>query len=215
MGRALADRADEAIQAGRSLTDDRIGVASTRLRTPQRRPTMEQVELARWYLEERPPDLDELDFTRRLYGHDYTFNDGKQLGNERHAQELLNMWQWQRGKSDDELVEEIEIQVITLGDVAIVAFPVELFSDFGRRVKAGSPFPDTFIATLANGWHGYAPTLEAFDRGGYEPRFAYPSRLAPEAGDRMTDAALELLRRLAASGHGSRSGTAVPTPDSS
>jgi hypothetical protein len=64
-------------------------------------------------------------------------------------------------------------------------------------VKTGSPFPDTLIATLANGWHGYAPTLEAFTRGGYEPRFAYPSRLAPEAGDRMTDAALELLRHLA------------------
>jgi neutral ceramidase len=214
MGRSLADRADEAIQAGHPLAVDRIGVASTRLRIPQRRPTMEQGELARWYLEERPADLDELDFTRRLYGHDYTFHDGKQLGNERHAQELLNMWQWQHGKSDDELVEEIEIQVITLGDVAIVAFPVELFSDFGRRVKAGSPFPDTFIATLANGWHGYAPTLEAFDRGGYEPRFAYPSRLAPEAGDRMTDTALDLLRRLAAAGHGSRSGTAVPPPDS-
>ena len=130
-----------------------------------------------------------------------------------HAQELLNMWQWQRGKSEAELVEEIEIQVITLGDVAIVAFPVELFSDFGRRVKAESPFPDTFIATLANGWHGYAPTLEAFARGGYEPRFAYPSRLAPEAGERMTEAALELLRRLAASGQGFPLGTAA-APDS-
>ena len=124
------------------------------------------------------------------------------------------MWQWQRGKSDGELAEEIEIQVITLGDLAIVAFPVELFSDFGRRVKAGSPFSNTFIATLANGWHGYAPTLEAFSRGGYEPRFAYPSRLAAEAGDRMTDAALELLQRLAVSGHGSRPGTAS-APDSS
>ena len=204
MGRALADKADEAIQAGRRLAVDRIGVASTRLRIPQRRPTMEQVELARWYLEERPADLDELDFTRRLYGHDYTFNDGKQLGNERHAQEMLSMWEWQRGKSDDELIEEIEIQVIALGDLAIVAFPVELFSDFGRRVKTDSPFPTTFIATLANGWHGYAPTLEAFPRGGYEPRFAYPSRLAPEAGDRMTDAALELLQRLASLGHGSQ-----------
>jgi hypothetical protein len=159
---------------------------------------MEQVELARWYLEERPADLDELDFTRRLYGHDYTFNDGKQLGNERHAQEMLRMWEWQRGKSEDALREEVEIQVIALGDVAIVGFPVELFTEFGRRVKAGSPFPTTFIATLANGWHGYAPTLEAFTRGGYEPRFAYPSRLAPEAGDLMTDAALGLLQRLSA-----------------
>jgi neutral ceramidase len=214
MGRALANRADEAIRAGCQLAVDRIDVASTRLSIPQRRPTTEQVELARWYLEERPADLDELEFTRRIYGHDYTFNDGKQLGNERHAQELLNMWQWQRGKPEAELVEEIEIQVITLGDVAIVAFPVELFSAFGRRVKTESPFQDTFIATLANGWHGYAPTLEAFARGGYEPRFAYPSRLAPEAGDRMTDAALKLLRRLASPGHGSRSGTVVASASS-
>jgi hypothetical protein len=214
MGQALADKADEAIQAGRPLADDRIGVASTRLGIPQRRPTMEQVALARWYLEERPADLDELDFTRRIYGHDYTFNDGKQLGNERHAQELLNMWRWQRGKSDDELTEEIEIQVIALGDVAIVGFPVELFTDFGRRVKAGSSFPATLIATLTNGWHGYAPTLEAFARGGYEPRFAYPSRLAPEAGDRMCDAALDLLRNLSSAGHGSHRRTKAPAPDS-
>jgi len=210
MGRALADSADEAIEAERRVTGDGLGVASTRLRIPQRRPTTEQVELARWFLEERPADLDELDFTRRIYGRDYTFNDGTQLGNERHAQELLNMWQWQQGKSDNELVEEIEIQVIALGDVAIVAFPVELFSDFGRRVKAGSPFPDTFIATLANGWHGYAPTLEAFTRGGYEPRFAYPSRLEPKAGDRMTDAALTLLQRFSVAGHGSPQRMAPP-----
>jgi hypothetical protein len=137
------------------------------------------------------------------------------LGNERHAQELLNMWQWQRGKSEDELVEEIEIQVITIGDVAIAGFPVELFSDLGRRVKTGSPFPDTFIATLANGWHGYAPTLEAFTRGGYEPRFAYPSRLALEAGERMTDAALELLQRLSPAGHGSHHRPAAPASNSS
>lgn len=196
MGQALAAKADEAIQTGRGLAFNRVGVASTRLRIAQRRPTMEQVELARWYLEERPDDLDELAFTRRLYGHDYTFNDGKQLGNERHAEEMLHMWERQRGKSEDELREEVEIQVIALGDVAIVGFPVELFSELGRRLKAGSPFSASFIATLANGWHGYAPTLEAFERGGYEPRFAYPSRLVPEAGDLMTDAALELLKRL-------------------
>ena len=124
------------------------------------------------------------------------------------------MWQWQRGKSDEELVEEIEIQVIALGDVAIVGFPVELFSNFGRRVKTESPFAVTIVATLANGWHGYAPTLEAFARGGYEPRFAYPSRLAPEAGVRMADAALELLQRLSSVGHGSQRRTMAPAPDS-
>jgi hypothetical protein len=196
MGTALADAADEAIGQARPVAGDRIAVDTTHLRIPQRRATPDLVELARWYLEERPADLDELEFTRRFYGHDYTFNDGVQLGNERHAEEMLRMWDWQQGKSDEELTETVEMQAMAIGDVAIVGFPVELFTAFGRRVKAGSPFADTIVATLANGWHGYAPTLEAFARGGYEPRFAYPSRLVPEAGDRMTDAALELLGRL-------------------
>src|SRR4051794_28265617 len=78
---------------------DARGVASRLPRTPQRGPTGEGGGGARWYRGERRGDWDELDFPRRIYGHDYTFNDGKQLGNERHAQELLNMWQWQRGKS--------------------------------------------------------------------------------------------------------------------
>ena len=214
MGRALAAKADEAIRHGRPLAVDRIDVTSTRLRVAQRRPTLEQVALARWYLEERPPDLDELAFTRRFYGHDYTFNDGKQLGNERHAEEMLRMWERQQGRSDDELVEEIEIQVIALGELALVGFPVELFTELGRRVKTHSPFPDTFIVTLANGWHGYAPTLEAFARGGYEPRFAYPSRLVPEAGVRMTDAALEQLRRLCSSGQSAHGRRIRSGPDS-
>jgi hypothetical protein len=197
MGRAVAERAEEAMAAGRAVAGESIGVARTRLRIEQRRPTMAQVALARWYLERAPADRDERDITRRLYGHDYTFNDGRQVGNERHARELLEMWEWQRERPASELVEEIEMQAMAIGDVAIVAFPVELFSAFGRRLKAESPFAQTLIATLANGWHGYAPTVEAFARGGYEPRFAYPSRLAPEAGDLMTNRALALLGRLA------------------
>ena len=106
------------------------------------------------------------------------------------------MWEWQQGPHA-QLIEEVAVQVMALGDVAIVALPVELFTDFGRQIKAGSPFRQTFVVTLANGWHGYVPTLEAFARGGYEPRFAFPSRLVPEAGNLLTDAALALLHRLA------------------
>ena len=198
MGHGIAERADEAMATARPLSVDRLQVASTQLRIAQRRATAEQVELARWYLEERPDNLDELAFTRRLYGHDYTFRDGKQVGNERHAQEMLRMWEWQQGPRA-QLVEELEIQAMALGDVALVAFPAEMFTAFGEQVKAASPFRDTFVVTLANGWHGYVPTREAFARGGYEPRFAYPSRLVEEAGDLMTEAANSLLNGLAES----------------
>jgi neutral ceramidase len=197
MGRALAERADEAIRTGRVVDAQRVGVAATRLQIAQRRPTPQQVELARWYLEERSADIDEAEFTRRISGHDYTFG-SEPASNERFVRDLLGMWEWQRRAGSRELVEEIEVQVVVLGELAIVGLPVELFTAFGRRLKADSPFADTFIATLANGWHGYAPTPEAFVRGGYEPRLAYASRLVPEAGDLITDAALGLLRRLAA-----------------
>jgi hypothetical protein len=197
MGEALAAAADSAIAAAQPVSGQPIRVATTQVRIPRRRATPVLVELARWYLEERPDDLDELAFTRRFYGHDYTFNDGVQFGNERHAEEMLRMWDWQQDKSDDALTETIEMQAMAIGGVAIVGFPVELFTAFGRRVKTESPIANTIVSSLTNGWHGYAPTLEAFDRGGYEPRFAYPSRLVPNAGDRLTDAALDLLGRLA------------------
>jgi hypothetical protein len=155
-----AAAAVRAIGEAHAVTGDRIAVATTLLLIPQRRATPELVEMARWYLEERPADLDELEFTRRFSGHDYTFNDGVQFGNERHAEEMLRMWAWQQGKSDEEVTETVEIQAMAIGDVAIVGFPVELFTAFGRRMKAESPFGNMMVATLANGWHGYAPTLE-------------------------------------------------------
>ena len=39
-------------------------------------------------------------------------------------------------------------------------------------------------------------------------------RLAPEAGDRMSDATRELLRSLSSAGHGSHRWTTASTPDS-
>lgn len=198
MGAALADAVDEALARGERVDGTPIHSAVDLVDIPQRQPTPEQVELARWYLREAPPDLDELAFTRRLYGHDYTFRDGKQTGNARHAGELLKMWEWQQGP-DAQLVERLELQVIRLGDVAIVALPVEVFTELGERIKAASPFRHTCIATLANGWHGYVPTLEAFSRGGYEPRFAFPSRLAEDAGEQLVEAAIEALEEFAPS----------------
>lgn len=206
MGRALAGRADDALATARPVDVRRIAFAVTRLRIPQRRPTVEQVRLARWYLEEAPADLDEHEFTRRFTGHGYTFYDVPPRANERHARQLLGMWEWQRRAGTREVVEEVEIQAVLLGDVAVLAYPVELFTAFGRRLKALSPFRDTFVATLANGWHGYAPTVDAFAHGGYEPHLAYQSRLIPAAGDLMTDAALARLHHLARRGTSAHGG---------
>lgn len=200
MGRALADRADEALPAGSPVASVRVAFASTILPIPQRRADAGRVEAARRYLEDAPVDTDEHATTRRLSGHRFTFADTPPGANERHARELLGMWEWQRRMGTRELVEDVEVQAVRLGDVAVVALPVELFTALGREIKRRSPFPDTFVASLANGWHGYAPTEGAFARGGYETMLAYQSRLVPEAGAMMVDAAVHLLDRLARGG---------------
>ncbi len=197
MGRALADKACDALAAGRYLEGERVRVEHRILAVPQRRPTRKEVELARWYLEKAPPDLDQGEFTRRMYGHEYTFYDNSAAVQEWFARETIGMWEWQRRAGTRELVEDVEIQVIAVDDVAFVGYPAEYFTEFGLRTKAESPFARTFVVELANGWHGYVPTQEAFAHGGYEARLGYQSRLVPEAGNRMCEAGLGLLARLA------------------
>jgi hypothetical protein len=80
--------------------------------------------------------------------------------------------------------------------VVFVGYPGEIFTEFGLQTKAKSPFSETFVVELANGWHGYIATQEAFQHGGYETRFGYTSRLVPEAGDWMVETALQLLTDL-------------------
>ena len=134
---------------------------------------------------------------RNIYGHAYTFYHNGAGIQEWFAREMIGMWEWQRRVGTRELLEDVEIQVIAIGDVAFVGYPAEYFTEFGLRTKAESPFPTTVVAELANGWHGYVPTVEAFAHGGYEPRLGYQSRLVPEAGDLMCNTALDLLRDLA------------------
>ena len=67
-----------------------------------------------------------------------------------------------------------------------------------RRLSVGrSKLAFTMIVSIANGSHGYIPTLTAFSHGGYEPRFALPSRLEEDAGEMLTEAAIRLLQQLA------------------
>lgn len=196
MGQALAQKAVDALETGRSLPGGQVHMARQVLSIPQRRVTREQVALAQWYLERASKEIDQQEFTRKIYGHDYTFYHNDPVVQEWFARETIGMWEWQRRAGTRELVEAVEVQVIAVGDVAFVGYPGELFAEFGLQTKAQSPFEQTFVVELANGWHGYIPTQEAFAHGGYETRLGYTSRLVPEAGDQMCSTALDLLHAL-------------------
>ena len=90
---------------------------------------------------------------------------------------------------------EIEVTAISIGEVAIVGLPGEMFVEYGLKIKRESKFKQVFIAQLCNGCiRGYIPTKEAFSQPtGYEQRLARSSKIIPDAGNIITQTALELL----------------------
>lgn len=87
-----------------------------------------------------------------------------------------------------------EVQALSVGDAVFVSIPAEYFVEFGLRIKERSHPRHALIVSHANGMVGYVPTRDAFARGGYETTFAAWSRMAPEAGDMLADAAVAVVR---------------------
>lgn len=104
----------------------------------------------------------------------------------------------QKGELSDTV--DAEVQLIRIGDCAIVGVPGELFVEFGLQIKEQGALRQTLIAGFANGNIGYIPTRAAYGEGGYEVEdayryYGYPTALAPEAGEQVVAHAVELTRR--------------------
>ncbi len=92
-------------------------------------------------------------------------------------------------------VLDADIQVLRLNrDVAIVLLPGEVFVDLGLAIKRASPFEHTLVIELANDNPAYIPTEKAFKEGSYE---IVNSRIAPGGGERLAEAAIQLLKEAA------------------
>ncbi len=98
----------------------------------------------------------------------------------------------QRGKE-----RETWLQVLRIGDIAIVGAPAEYFTQLGLDIKNRSPFRHTYIAELANDWIGYLPNLEGHQLGGYQVWTGYHSYAEPGTGERIADDVAGMLRELA------------------
>jgi hypothetical protein len=92
---------------------------------------------------------------------------------------------------------ETSVQVVLIGDVAIVGVPAEYFTALGIDIKKRSPFPNTLVAELANDWIGYLPDRAAHDLGGYQTWTGFHSYAEPGTGERLADQAVEMLNDLA------------------
>ncbi len=92
---------------------------------------------------------------------------------------------------------EVRIQAFRIGELAIVSIPCEVFAETGLAIKKDSPFPgNTFTIELANGYHGYLPTAQQHQWGGYETWPARSAHLETSAEGKIRREALRLLSEL-------------------
>lgn len=162
----------------------KLAAAIEELDIPRRMPTTREIELARKYLSgERTP----VNMRHRAWKNFF----GPRIEEYMKAPKEVETW----------------VQVLAIGDLAIVGLPGEIFVEYGLKIKEKSPFKYTFVFELANDSVGYIPSVKAFEvdarsplevSGSYETTIG-PNRLVPEAGNTMVASAVKLLKHLAES----------------
>ena len=90
------------------------------------------------------------------------------------------------------------VQVLRIGDLAIVGVPGECFTSLGIEIKRRSPFRHTCVVELANDWIGYIPDAPAYDLGGYQLWMGLHSWVARGTGERIVAESVEMLEELRA-----------------
>jgi hypothetical protein len=90
---------------------------------------------------------------------------------------------------------DVPLQGIRVGPIALLATPLEVFTEIAQAIVAGSPFVHTLFCGYSNGVLGYLPTMEAYGEGGYEVAI---SLFGPDAAEVLVEQSKVLLQELAA-----------------
>ena len=94
---------------------------------------------------------------------------------------------------DREQTGTMELNVVSVGGIAFVAAPYEMFHESGKYIRSQSPFGATVICSCANDYQGNFATEEAYDYGSYESDInLYAKGCAEAAADKL----VEMLKGL-------------------
>ena len=91
---------------------------------------------------------------------------------------------------------QTRLQIIRLGDIAMVGIPGEMYGRLGLELRRRSPFRHTCIIGLANEQIGYIPDRKAYADGGYQAWVGWHSKLEVGTGEAMVDQAVAMLDEL-------------------
>lgn len=92
-------------------------------------------------------------------------------------------------------MDNVEVMVIRLGNLAIVGLPGEIFCELGMRIREESVSAHTIIIELANGAIGYIPDENGYGQGGYEDT---PGSMnyVKGSGEKLAESALTQIKQL-------------------
>jgi neutral ceramidase len=83
----------------------------------------------------------------------------------RRASDLLTRWT----RPPDPTPVKVDMQILRIGDLAIVSMPGEPFAEIGAAIKKASPFAFTMFCGYSTGiGGGYMPVESEYEMGGYE-----------------------------------------------
>jgi hypothetical protein len=95
----------------------------------------------------------------------------------------------------------MRINTVRIGELSLVTFGAETFTEIGIKVKAASPTKHTLFASVSDGCISYLHTEESHAEGGYEVDVAplayrYPGKLQARCEKIALDAVHEMLEGL-------------------
>ena len=175
----------ERVKAVASLVADRVGATNAMIDFQSETTIlMNERELE---VGIRQPDVRQLEKAKALLAQ--AANPERLTMNEVYAQESVRL-------SQAAPTVRIKLQTISMGELAIVTVPCEVFAKIGIDIKRRSPFKTTFLIGLANGYNGYLPSPEQHKLGGYETWRSSWSYLETDASTKITDSILNQLQQL-------------------
>ena len=176
IGRTLAGEISRVVkEETEAVTENTVFTAYRSVPMVRRRATKEQIEKAKWILE---------DTANRTTKYDMT------------GQNASLMLKYEEAFKDAPKTVDVPVQVFRIGEVWMLIFPFEVYHQFGLRMKAACPGGKWLMSELANITPGYVPVPELFGTDAYPAQLCHGSFLMPEAGDQLVEAIVGLIDKL-------------------
>ncbi|MFC1714447.1 hypothetical protein ACFL6S_12330 [Candidatus Poribacteria bacterium] len=191
IGTGYGETVLEVCDRTQALLVDSIGVFCESVQVPYRKITEEELSEARKTITELKDDPE-----ARLEGH----LEAQDIARGNKAVKLMFARGIARAAENmRDASKTLQMEVVNLGNLAIVCLNGEPFTDIGLAIKDNTIFEHTIVAELVNGGIGYLGTKKAYKQGGYETLSG--NRVCDEVEDYIKETADKLMTQARNSIH--------------